>query len=256
MLSFLKRWRDEGYENIYGTDRIEEWCGRYRPAAAGPLRVLDIGCGAGRDLLAIRHALAPSVPQIELYGIECTAALAAQARAHGVVTHGLDLETAALPFPDGCMDIVIVNQVLEHLKNWLWALQEQLRVIRRGGVLIAGVPNLAALHNRVLIAVGRQPSCIKADGPHVRSFTLHELQRLVGATRGLSLLDRGGTYLYGLPPGLGRALGRRFPALSATILVAIRKTEDAADVLSLLGADARFETNYFVGPGAEVRPSA
>jgi SAM-dependent methyltransferase len=256
MLSILKRWRDEGYGNIYGTDVIQEWCVRYRPSHPGPLRVLDIGCGAGRDLVAIREVLKPVAPDVELYGIECTAALAAQARKHGVVTYGLDLETSALPFPDGFMDIVIVNQVLEHLKNWLWALHEQLRVIRKGGASIVGVPNLAALHNRVLIAMGRQPSCIKADGPHVRSFTLHELQRLVHATRGLSLLECGGTYLYGLPPGLGRSLGRRLPALSATILLAIRKTEETADVLSLLGEEARFETNYFVGPAAEIRPTA
>src|SRR5262249_52755943 len=113
--AFVKRWRDDGYKNIYGTDVLQNWCSDFTAGKKEPLRLLDIGCGDGRDLLAIRDAL--NHDSVELYGIEGTEKLAAQARAHGVRTFALDLETNRLPFNDGYFDIVVANQVLEHLKN-------------------------------------------------------------------------------------------------------------------------------------------
>jgi hypothetical protein len=82
----------------------------------------------------------------------------------------------------------------------------------------------------------------------VRGFTLHELKRLAGQLDGLALERVSGTYLYGVPPALGRHLGRRLPGLSATVLLGFRKNAEHVDVLSLLGEDALGETNYFVGP--------
>jgi SAM-dependent methyltransferase len=245
-MGWMQRWRDQGYENIYGTDLIRAWCTRYRPVHDGPIRILDVGCGWGRDLAAIRDSLGPA-RAVELYGVECTEDLSRRARDYGVSTVALDLETSSLPFPDGFFDIVTANQVLEHLKNWIWAFHQQVRVTRRAGLTLIGVPNIAALHNRVLVLLGRQPSSLKANGPHVRGFTLHELRRLAGQIPGLALEDVSGTYLYGLPPAMGRRLGQHLPGLSATVLLAFRKTAEHADVLSLLGDDALFETNYYVG---------
>jgi len=245
VISIIRRWRDRGYDNIYGTVTIQDWCAKFGLQNTSTIRVLDIGCGNGRDLVAIRNKL-PAQP-VELFGIECTDDLARQAAQHGVQTYRVDLESESLPFPNNYFDIVISNQVLEHLKNSIWAFHEQVRVTKRNGLMIIGVPNLAALHNRVLVTLGRQPSCMKADGPHVRGFTLHELLRLVSASKGIQPVGRGGTYIYGFPPAIGKLLGRLFPSLSTTILVAIKKTTDQADILSLLGEGARFETNYFVG---------
>jgi SAM-dependent methyltransferase len=242
----LQRWRDEGYQNIYGTDVIRDWCAAYRPAHDGPVRILDVGCGPGRDLASIREALGQA-RKVELYGIECTPDLCRSAESLGVKTVSLDLECGTLPFPDGFFDIVTVNQVLEHLKNWVWAFSEQVRVTRRGGRTLIGVPNMAALHSRIQVLFGRQPSSLKADGPHVRGFTRHELERLTGRLRGLSIDRVSGTFLYGVPPAVGLALGRRLPSLSATILLSFVKEAESVDVLSLLGADALGETNYFVG---------
>jgi len=246
MLSILKSWRDRGYQNIYGTDTIEQWCGRYVNKDSRPISVLDVGCGNGRDLLAARRAIGPA-SQVNLYGIECTPELIKGAQAHGVQTFQVDLECSTLPFGDAFFDLVMANQVLEHLKNWIWAFHELARVTKPGGTIILGVPNLAAFHNRLLILIGRQPTCIRANGPHVRGFTHHEFRRLGASAAGLQVLNVGGTIVYGFPPNLGRRLGKTFPSLSATILLALRKTAPNADVLSLLGADAQFETNFYVG---------
>src|SRR6187397_1101945 len=105
MRQTLKRWRDLGYQNIYGTDVLRGWCADYRPAHDGPVRILDVGCGPGRDLAGIREALGASRP-VELYGVECTPDLCRRAESLGVKTASLDLECARLPFPDGFFDIV------------------------------------------------------------------------------------------------------------------------------------------------------
>src|SRR5262249_16504573 len=127
MFSALKRWRDEGYINIYGTDVVRAWTQRLLPAEDGLSRILDIGCGDGRDLLAMGEGISGKA---DLYGIECTENLASQACRHGVRTFALDLETSSLPFRDNFFDLVVANQVLEHLKNWIWVFQEQIRVTK------------------------------------------------------------------------------------------------------------------------------
>lgn len=246
MLSVFKRWRDIGYKNIYGTETIQRWCGRFTREHRDTIRILDVGCGSGRDLLAVRDAVGQN-RTVELYGIECTPELAENAKARKIQALNIDLECMSLPFPDNFFDIVMANQVLEHLKNWIWAFHEQVRVAKRGGVVIIGVPNLAALHNRILMLLGRQPSCIKADGPHVRGFTRHELHRLGRSVAGIEILQSTGTYVYGLPPRLGKRFARIFPSLSATILLALKKTSDQTDILSVMAEHARFETNYYLG---------
>ena len=94
----------------------------------------------------------------------------------------IDLESQPFPWPDASMDVVVVNQVLEHLKNIWLPMNELHRVLRPDGAAILSVPNLASLHNRVLMALGRQPTSVRTFGPHVRGYTYHEFRALSRAT--------------------------------------------------------------------------
>jgi ubiquinone/menaquinone biosynthesis C-methylase UbiE len=49
-----------------------------------------------------------------------------------------DLEVSNIPFDDASFDVVICEQVLEHLAKPEFVLYEIARVLRRGGLLIAG----------------------------------------------------------------------------------------------------------------------
>lgn len=44
-------------------------------------------------------------------------------------------------------------------------------VLKLDGILIVGAPNLAALHNRVLLLFGGQPTVLKLGLAHVRGLT-------------------------------------------------------------------------------------
>jgi SAM-dependent methyltransferase len=158
----------------YGRHHIRGFLERARPFA----RVLDLGAGGGRDL-----ALAAEVnPSVQRIAGEVYAPYVEGLRAQGIEVISLDIEKELLPFSSGDVDVIIANQVLEHTKDIFWIFHEISRVLPVGGKIIIGVPNLASFHNRVLLAVGRQPSPIKSASAHVRGFTRHDLLHFMDAS--------------------------------------------------------------------------
>jgi SAM-dependent methyltransferase len=201
---------------------IERMVGRLpRPPAATAPRLLDVGCWDGAA--TIRYAQRYGAKAL---GIEVFAGPAADARARGVEVVSLDLETQAMPWPDASVDVVIANQVLEHLKNIWLPMGEMFRVLRPGGALILSVPNLASLHNRVLLALGLQPTSIATFGPHVRGFTRREFERFVAFDGALAIERSAGVGFLPLMPPWTRAFSWLWPGGSHTLVIVARKVGD------------------------------
>lgn len=102
-------------------------------------RVLELGCGAGRNL----EALGQARPRLRLVGIDVSrSALAhAEARLPGVeLRRASGGPNAPLPATDGEFDAVLVLDVLEHLVAPGHALAELHRVLAPGGILHLQVP--------------------------------------------------------------------------------------------------------------------
>lgn len=58
-----------------------------------------------------------------------------------------DIETQAPPLPDASADLVLFNELFEHLRiNPIFTLKEVHRVLRPGGVLLLSTPNLRSLN--------------------------------------------------------------------------------------------------------------
>jgi SAM-dependent methyltransferase len=181
-------------------------------------RLLDVGCWDGEQ--TARYA---AVTGARPYGVELFAAPAADAVARGVGVVRLDLERDRFPFPDETFDVVVVNQVLEHLKNVWLPIAEMYRVLRTGGLLVASVPNLASLHNRVLLALGAQPTSIRVRGPHVRGYAAGEFVDLLELGGALAVERVEGVGFHPLPPRPARALARAWAAASHTPVYYARK---------------------------------
>jgi SAM-dependent methyltransferase len=246
MRKLLTRIKNRNTALNYGREVVAQWCGQeLRGQGARPARVLDIGCGRHCTDLLNARAAAGGRP-VELWGVEYYAPSAVQAAAKGVTVLRLDVEREPLPVADGAFDLVIANQVLEHAKEIFWTLGEVSRVLRPGGLLLAGVPNLAALHNRVLLLAGEQPSTIEPLGPHVRGFTAPAFRRLVEADGYFRTLEIRGANFYPFPPALARPLSRLLPTLAVTLFFRLRRTEKPGSFVQVL--DSRFyETAYYKG---------
>ena len=112
-------------------------------AAAALLRgetVLDIGSGAGTDLLIAARRVGPTGRAI---GVDMTAAMIDRARAtarrlgldHVEVREG---DAEHLPIDDGSVDVVISNGVLNLVPDKMQAFHEVARVLRPNGRLQLG----------------------------------------------------------------------------------------------------------------------
>ena len=99
--------------------------------------VLDIGCGAGTDLLLAARRVGPSGHAI---GIDMTETMRDRARASAVAAGLTNVEVyradaTALPLPDASVDVVISNGVLNLVPEKDKAFTEIRRVLRPGGRL-------------------------------------------------------------------------------------------------------------------------
>jgi len=143
-------------------------------------RILDVAAGRGADLAKIRLDLEQFGSKPELFAVESFPISIERLRQLGVTVSSIDIEHVALPFGNNFFDVVICNQVLEHMKEIFWVISEIARVLKPGGNLILGVPNLGSLHNRIALMAGHQPPAIAVLGPHVRGFTIPGLTEFLG----------------------------------------------------------------------------
>ncbi len=71
----------------------------------------------------------------------------------------VDLEDCAgLPIDDRSIDLVILTEVLEHLRVGMPLVEEIARVLAPTGWAVVSVPNIASLKSRALLAIGRVPN--------------------------------------------------------------------------------------------------
>lgn len=95
-------------------------------------RILDAGCGSGRNMLELARYGAVS-------GVEVSPDSVRVARERGVgeVVQG---SISEMPFADASFDVAVCLDVIEHLEDDHAALAELRRVVAPGGALIVTVP--------------------------------------------------------------------------------------------------------------------
>jgi 2-polyprenyl-3-methyl-5-hydroxy-6-metoxy-1,4-benzoquinol methylase len=120
------------------------------------------------------------------------------AKGAGIGFHEVDLEKDRFPDADESYDVVVCNQVFEHLKNIFLPLSEIHRVLSRDGLLILSVPNLSALHNVLLVMLGKQPTTIRLAGSHVRSYAIWSMSRFLTFNGHFQIVDLKGVGLHPL----------------------------------------------------------
>jgi 2-polyprenyl-3-methyl-5-hydroxy-6-metoxy-1,4-benzoquinol methylase len=141
----------------------------FRELVGGPgRRVLDLGCRYGA--LTEFYAAGNDVTGVD---IDREALEHAETRL-GIKTVWADLDDA-LAFDDETFEVVVIGEVLEHIREPHRLIEQARRVLRPGGTLVGSTPNGFRLKNRLLFLAGRHPE----DNPtHLHLFSpadIHEL---------------------------------------------------------------------------------
>jgi ubiquinone/menaquinone biosynthesis C-methylase UbiE len=165
-------------EDVYGTDRrIVETLAKHVKLEG--LAVLEVGAGTGRDAGEIA-SLGADVSALD-YSEE---SLRLMRRALGESARIVCGDARALPFRSASFDVVYHQGLLEHFRDPSAVLDENVRILKRGGVLLVDVPqkyHYYTLAKHVLIALGKWFAGWEGE------FTAAGLRRLV-ESRGMRVL--------------------------------------------------------------------
>jgi len=105
-------------------------------------RILDIGCGNGEFLARIKKL------ENEVWGIDVSGEACILARKKkGIRILNKELEDCQ--FPSNFFDTITMWHVLEHLPNPFIKLREIHRILKKDGILVIEVPNIACLEARI-----------------------------------------------------------------------------------------------------------
>jgi SAM-dependent methyltransferase len=185
-------------------------------------RLLQVQAHQGQEVLLFRDQLVRPHPPViydqeDARDPEVTAATEFAA---------VDVESATFPAPDGQFDLVVWNRDLVTLKNAVPALREARRVLKPGGFLLLSVPNLAALHNRLLLLAGRQPTTLHINnGDHVRGFASASMSTLLERDLDFRIEHVIGV---GIAPVTGAALPGAMTGFGHTVVWVLRKPDASA----------------------------
>lgn len=216
---------------------------RIRSDTGRPLNVLDVGCWDGENAERYRRILGGWARGIEVFQEP-----ASKARSLGIDVAEVDLEAARFPWDDSSVDVVVANQVFEHLKNVWLPMTEIARVLAPGGTLVFSVPNLASFHNRLMLAAGLQPSSIRTFGPHVRGYTYRQARNFVEFGDYFRVIRTVGVGFYPLPAELSSLLSNIWVSASHTPVIIAERIAPAGTkppwAAMMTGAEIGEQTFY------------
>lgn len=128
-----------------------------------PVKIIDTGAGAGHFSIKVGN-LAPSgsnltITDIDPESLEKNVKYHETKLSYNIKTIILDL-TKEFPIDDSIYDIVISTGVIEHLVDTDKYIEEIFRILKPNGYLFLLAPNLSALQYRLLLLIGKQPTCL------------------------------------------------------------------------------------------------
>jgi len=128
------------------------------PAAESGAVLVDLGCGAG---LLAPHLAGSGYLHV---GVDLSRSALRQAAEHGVAAVRGDV--AAVPLADGCADVVVAGEILEHVPDLPGAVAEACRILRPGGLLVIDTLAATALCRWLAIGVAERVPRVATRGVH------------------------------------------------------------------------------------------
>jgi SAM-dependent methyltransferase len=192
--------------------------------------ILDVGCGIGTYVKRFRD-FSPHV-----YGIDVSAKRLADSTMPNLVAAAGE----ALPFGETTFDVLMFNEVIEHVKDDRQTIEDALRVLRPGGHIVIYAPNrLYPFETHGVFIRGRYkfgniplvnylPNGLRDKlVPHARAYTAGDILRLI---EGLPVRVVVRSYVY---PGFDNIVARSPKVGKALRAVLYRAERTPARALGL-----------------------
>lgn len=195
------------------------------------LRVLDLGCGAGTP----SKTLMGDVTKYHVVGADLS--VQALERYVGDTQRcGVQLDAQHLPFREDSFDVIVSDDVIEHLVDTDSYAREIFRVLAPRGWLMLSTPNLAAWFNRIALVFGIQPAFSEVSFErvfgrpgddivgHLRLFTSRSTCEFLNY-HGFEIIDLRGARFDAIPTWARfvDSFFARFPKFAGNTVVAARK---------------------------------
>ena len=127
--------------------------------------VVDVGCGSGYSLPKLAQRFLPR----ELVGVDIDAEMLASARLEaekaGLDVRLVEASSTRMPLPDNHADLLFCHQTFHHLVEQEEALQEFLRVLKPGGILLFAESTRRYIHSWIIRALFRHPMDVQRTAP-------------------------------------------------------------------------------------------
>ena len=149
-------------------------------------RVLEVGCASGH----VTRALVAQGNTVIGVEIDPEAAKTAAEHAERVVVGDLEVMDLDVELGDDRFDVVVLGDVLEHLRDPLPVLRSARRLLAPKGFIVISVPNVAHVDVRLMLLSGRWDyrDLGLMDRTHLRFFTRASARKLL-ADAGLAVVD-------------------------------------------------------------------
>lgn len=196
-----KRYSKKSHSHDYNGDRLKKIL-KLLPSTG---KLLEIGAWDGTTIKYYKKKFTGDV-----YGIDISLDVLKKQKKLFKGIKACDLNKEKIPYPKNFFDVIVCSEVIEHIYNTDFLLQDIKRVLKPDGSLIISTPNLASFLNRLLILIGWQPlgtevSSISSHygnpmkqrlnpAGHIRNFTYRAFCELVKA-HGFSIKKKVPAYM-------------------------------------------------------------
>src|SRR3989338_8677 len=201
-------------------------------------KILDVGCADGKEIVK----MVKNIKNPQIWGVDVENQAVQAAKKLGIRAILGDIEKG-LPFRSNSFDIVVANQIIEHVHNVDFFIKEIRRIIKPDGYLVISTENLSSWHNLFALLLGWQAfsqhmSEVKnignplrmarydnyeKSGMHVKIFTARGLKELL-KLHGFKIEKSFGAGYYPFLSVISQALSRIDPIHTAFIVAKARKS--------------------------------
>ena len=186
--------------------------------------ILDIGCYDGTLLSLIKNR------DNNFYGLEASDYGVEKCLKRGINTRQFFFDgSEKLPYGDNFFDAIIVGEIIEHIFDTDFFLEEIKRILKPGGKMLLSTPNVASLGRRILLFFGRNPiieiSPNEEDSSgHIRYFTFKSLEKLL-RKHGFKIIFKGSDCVNFSRSGSIRSnfMAKLFPGLGGGVIILSEK---------------------------------